>query len=92
MEFTDLRAGLRWARQKMKFAYRKDDEYSRWVIVRLSGEFPFLKGEVEYDPVHGSNNPPTIEDIISPKDWQFGPELQVPSDNYTEIRAIDERK
>lgn len=85
---NNLKAGLRWARHETG-GYKK--EWSRWVVVRLTGTAPFLTGSIEYDP--GEDGPETHLSFSQHVDkWQFGPELEIPSRHYVEVRNADERK
>lgn len=90
----ELKAGLRWGRCQVNGRRYGEKEWSRWVIVRITGKFPFLKAEVYFDP--GPSYSPGSEASAtfgSPELWQFGPELAIPSPDYQVVeRAKDDGK
>jgi hypothetical protein len=85
-DYSDLKPGLRWARHKKNFTVTK---WTRWVVIEITGKFPFMKAEIVFDP-GGDENTDTYLNLYDPTDWQFGPELEIPSEHWADIRRADE--
>lgn len=76
-----LEAGLWWAR--LEEDNRRDGKHGDWVIVQVTGVFPFLKARAAfYCRPNSEWIVPTDElgIIDNPNKWEFGPRVNVPSD------------
>jgi hypothetical protein len=78
-DYSFLKPGLVWARPK-----RQSFEVTpyAWCIVEILGFYPFLESTILVEM-----NGPTksITSISNPNDWEFGPEVNVPSKDWQYI-------
>jgi hypothetical protein len=81
-DYNDLKPGLRWARHKKTFMYIP---WTRWVVVEITGKFPFMKATIVFDP-GGDEDTDVYLSLDDPSDWQFGPTLDIPSEHWQEVR------
>ena len=79
--YSALKPGLQWARHKKSFS---KDQWSRWVVVEITGKFPFLNAEIVFDP-GGTESTMPFERPENSDVWQYGPELDIPSKYWTEV-------
>lgn len=68
-QFIPTKAGLFWARRIMGDPVKF---YSRWVIIEVTGVFPFLRAVIVYYPEDSKEikNDPENFDL-----WEYGPEI-----------------
>lgn len=83
---TELKPGLRWARKTKDPITHK---YGSWCIVELEGHAPLMTAEVFYTT---KENPSDYdyEDITDPNQYQWGPEIEIPAQNWVEINAEED--
>lgn len=84
-DYNFLKPGLRWAREKRSYLAGTE---SAWCIVELTGKFPFLNAEIIYE----TNGPVSSGNLGDPEKWQFGPEIEIPSKDWIEVRAMKAEK
>lgn len=87
-ELKELKEGLWWARHKVIAEYSKKEIWTRWVVVSVRGKSPFLNADIVFDPgVNGSEPYLSFPDHVDK--WQFGPQLDMPSKHYVEVRELE---
>lgn len=87
----DLKAGYRWARHRLGSETLYGDEYTRWVVVEIEGKAPFLEVSIVFNPCNQEGISP-FGSLRDPDLWQFGPELNLPPQNYVEVEAPKDEK
>ena len=81
-----LTPGFRWAR--MLATYNRSSP-SHWVVIHISGNFPFFKASVAFDPEEykGVSNFHFTSPDSDPDKWEFGPGLKIPEKDWKKIEA-----
>jgi hypothetical protein len=87
-DYSDLKPGFRWIRMK---AIGRGAENGKWMVAEFTGNSPFLRCEIVFTP----GEEPAIFNLNpanNPDAWQFGPELEIPSECYIEVKAATDGK
>lgn len=84
-DYNFFKPGLRWAREKQSHYTGQE---SAWCIVLFTGKSPFLHSEIVYE----TNGPSPTRDLSDPEQWQFGPEIEIPSKDWVEVRVMKAEK
>lgn len=81
-DYSFLKPGLRWARQKIGL---NKNERTAWCIIEISGNFPFLDWETVYET---DGTSPYDGPSMNVENWEFGQEIQIPDDRIFELPTV----
>lgn len=84
---TELKPGFRWAR--LNATYSRGNP-SHWVVIYITGSFPFFRASVVFDPegCKGLSNLHFPNPDNDPSKWEYGPELQIPDKHWVRVEAM----
>lgn len=84
-DYSFLKPGLRWAREKRGINKQLRGE---WCILKIIGNPPFFKCEIVY-----KTHPENIwSDLYDPNHWEYGPEIDIPNKDWVEVNAMKAKK